>query len=349
MKAKSLLGYLRKFCLSTAQYRKRNIICAQLPVRLWIEPTNICNLRCIMCPTGRGRLQNPGRMSLDLYRKIIDEAAAFAIDVNLIGRGEAFLHPEIGEMIRYAHQRGLNVRIETNATVLSPEKSEEVIAAGLDFISFSFDGYGKESYEHIRRGASFDATLGNILQFLQVKKRLAAEKPYTVLQFIEMLPFRERATPESERQFKSRFRGLPLNSYRYVTPHRYVGEIEEGLTGTRYGYMKGMKHWRWLRKLKYTPCAYPWFSMHILWDGTVMPCCMDFHSRYVLGNVPESSLREMWNGEAMKALRRKLGSGSFADMPLCSRCDMLHQTTILGISTKNIRDFKIFLQENLLC
>jgi len=348
MKAKSLLGYLRKFYLSTAQYRKHSVICAQLPVRLWIEPTNICNLRCIMCPTGQGSIQNPGRMSLDLYRKIIDEAAAFAIDINLFGRGEAFLHPNLPELVRYAHDKGLNTRLETNATMLTAAKSEEIIQTGLDFISFSFDGYTKGIYESIRRGADFEKTLGAIIQFLEIKKSLRSRRPFVSMQFIRTPRFLEVASKLAERRFKEQFEKLPLNTYRYVTPHRYTGEIDEEITGTSYGYMKKRERGGMLMKLTYTPCPYPWFSMHILWDGTVTPCCMDFHSRYVLGNVQASNLREIWNGEAMRVLREKIGSGNFGDMPLCARCDMLYQTTVFGISTKNIRDFKIFLQENLL-
>ncbi len=286
-------------------------------------------------------------MDLGLYAKIIDEAADFAVDINLIGRGEVFLHPDIAWMVRYAHERGLNVRTESNATVLTPEKSEAVIRAGLDFISFSMDGYAKNVYESIRRGADFDATIGNIRAFLAAKKRLRARNPYTSIQFIQTVPFKKGATAGDARRFKRIFRGLPLNTYRYVTPHRYVGEIEESITGSRYGYMKRSRLGKGLVGLNYTPCPYPWFSMHILWDGTVSPCCMDFYARYVVGNVRGSSLREIWSGTPLRALREALATGRYREIPLCERCDLLYQTKIGGVSTKNIRDFKIFLMENM--
>jgi MoaA/NifB/PqqE/SkfB family radical SAM enzyme len=291
-------------------------------------------------------MKTPGRMSLDLYRGIVDEAAAFAIDINLFGRGEAFLHPDLPEFVRYAHLKGLNTRLETNATMLTPEKSEAVIRAGLDFISFSFDGYDKETYESIRRGADFQDTLDNIVRFLQIKKALRSRKPYVSLQFIRTPKFLEGASKASEKRFKAVFRDLPINTYRYVTPHRYTGEIDEAVTGTTYGYVRKKK--RLFTRIRYTPCPYPWYSTHILWDGTVTPCCMDFHSGCVLGDVSRTSIRDIWNGEAMIELRRKIGTGNYRDIPLCSRCDMLHQAVFMGISTKNIKDFKIFLRENLL-
>jgi MoaA/NifB/PqqE/SkfB family radical SAM enzyme len=294
-------------------------------------------------------MKNPGRMSIDLYRKIVDEAAEFAIDINIFGRGEAFLHPELPEFVRYAHDKGLNTRLETNATVLTPEKSEAVIRAELDFISFSFDGYSKETYESIRRGADFEKTLDNIVRFLEVKKALRLRKPYVSVQFIRTPKFLEGASKKSEKRFKAVFRGLPINAYRYVTPHRYTGEIDEAVTGTTYGYVENKKRRGLFLKIRYTPCPYLWYSTHILWDGTVTPCCMDFHSGCVLGDVSRTSIRDIWNGEAIIALRRKIGTGDYRDIPLCSRCDMLNQVVVMGISTKNIRDFKIFLWENLLC
>lgn len=344
---RSLLSSLIRFYHNAREYRGRRWAPAYPPIRLWIEPTNICNLRCIMCPTGRGKASAPGRMDLGLYAKVIDEAATFAIDINLIGRGEAFLHPDIAEMVRYAHERGLNVRIESNATMLTPEKSEAVIRAGLDFISFSMDGYTKEVYESIRRGANFEATIENIRAFLAAKKRLRSRKPYASIQFIQTIPFVNGATAGAEREFKRIFRGLPLDTYRYVTPHRYVGEIEESITGSRYGYMKRTKLGKGLVKLNYTPCPYPWFSMHVLWNGTVSPCCMDFYARYVVGNAGSSSLRELWNGAPLRVLREALALGRYREIPLCAHCDLLYQTEIGGVSTKNIRDFKIFLKENI--
>lgn len=342
-----LLARLRRFRDGSGQYRKRLLECPVPPLRLWIEPTSLCNLRCITCPTGRGSVHDPGAMGLDLYRKIIDEAAGFAADVNLIGRGDALLHPGIAEMVGYASGRGLHTRLETNATLLTPAMSEALISAGLGFISFSFDGYEKETYESIRRGADFEKTLRNILDFLAVKKRLRRAKPYTILQFIESAPFAAGASRGAERRFKRRFRGLPLDAYRHVTPHRYAGEIEEGLAGTKYGFVRSGGWAGRLMRIRYAPCMYPWCSLHIYWDGTVLPCCMDFHARFPLGNVRETRLLDLWNSERMRELRGRLAGGRYRESPLCASCDMLYQRTLGGIPVKNIADFLVWLKENL--
>ena len=38
-----------------------------------------------------------------------------------------------------------------------------------------------------------------------------------------------------------------------------------------------------IKSSSYTPCMFLWYSMSILWDGRVVPCCIDFKGEYILG------------------------------------------------------------------
>jgi MoaA/NifB/PqqE/SkfB family radical SAM enzyme len=65
-----------------------------LPRILMIEPTNECNLRCPLCPTGAGTLRRPkGFMALELYRSILAELDGALERLMLYNYGEPFLHP----------------------------------------------------------------------------------------------------------------------------------------------------------------------------------------------------------------------------------------------------------------
>ena len=146
-----------------------------MPVRIWVEPTSYCNLKCIMCPNKDLPKEQKGFMEWTLYKKIIDEAAQSIFDIHLLHRGESLLHPDFFKMARYAHEKGLTVKFHTNGTLLNEEKSYQLIKSGIDQFSFSFDGYKKETYEKIRVGADFDKTVQNIIQFLEIKKKLKAK------------------------------------------------------------------------------------------------------------------------------------------------------------------------------
>jgi hypothetical protein len=108
--------------------------------------------------------------------------------------------------------------------------------------------------------------MGNITGFLSMKKRLKKRKPYTLIQVIETDELKKRSTKEDERSFKRIFRENPPDGFRIISPHRFGGIMPAGAehkTG----------------KTERVRCQYPWFSLAVLWDGTVTACCMDFMGR----------------------------------------------------------------------
>ena len=145
------------------------------PDRVYVESTNVCNLDCIMCPTGLHIDTRPkGFMEWDLYTSIIDEIAPFAHAVVLHSWGEPLLHKRIIEMIEYAKAKDLWVETSTNATKLTEEVSRQLLAAGIDRIYLSMDGLTKETYEKVRVRGNFEEVLGNIERFLELKDELGS-------------------------------------------------------------------------------------------------------------------------------------------------------------------------------
>ena len=93
-----------------------------------------CNRSCYYCP--RVHLNGKdGYMKMELFRKLMNEISKFSgRTVYLFRRGESLLHPEIINMFRYARPRVEDIQLTTNATLLTPEMSDELINL-LDFIS----------------------------------------------------------------------------------------------------------------------------------------------------------------------------------------------------------------------
>ncbi|MEW5900640.1 MAG: radical SAM/SPASM domain-containing protein [Acidobacteriota bacterium] len=318
----SQLRYSGRLLRVFLNYRGKKTVLPYLPVRLWVETTSICNLRCVMCPNKDLKKEEKGFMTFSLFQKIIDEARAFAFDVNLIHRGEGLLHPEFFRMLRYAHEAGIRTKFHTNATLLDEAKSRELIAAGLDQISFSFDGYDKKTYESIRINADFEQTLSNIVRFLEVKKELRSKKPYAIF---EVINFPDFSTPESagrKKEFMKNLRGLPLDRLEIKELHNWAGEIGQGK-----------------RKKAYAPCTFLWQALVIFWDGSVLPCTQDFHGYYCLGNASEESLTQIWNNEKMVRLREKILRQDIAALATCSGCDRLWRDQILGIPKEYLWKF----------
>src|SRR5688500_14922933 len=51
------------------------------PYYYFIDPCNVCNLRCPLCPTGNGDIDRPrGMMKLNDFKVILDKISPYAVE-----------------------------------------------------------------------------------------------------------------------------------------------------------------------------------------------------------------------------------------------------------------------------
>lgn len=314
--------YYRRLLQIFWSYKRKKTRLSYMPVRLWVEPTSRCNLACVMCPNKDLPQAQKGFMDFGLFQKIIDEARGSVFDVHLMHRGESLLHPDFFRMVRYAHDAGLVTRFHTNGTLLDEDKSRRLVDSGLDQFAFSFDGFDKENYEKIRVKGRFDQTVANIIRFLEIKKELGSKKPYTVLELIDFPEVFRSAGRRGQKEFLARFRGLPLDEVKVKKPHNWAGDAG-----------------RPPRRKRYAPCTFLWQALVVFWDGSVLPCPQDFFGCSELGNVKRAGLSEIWNGERMISLRRKILAKDFEGLPTCAQCDRPWRPQVLGVPTEYLGRF----------
>jgi radical SAM protein with 4Fe4S-binding SPASM domain len=276
---------------------------SDFPVVLAIEPTSVCNLRCVMCFQVDERLSRDrhllGLMTFDVFKRIIDEAAEHELSaIVLASRGEPMLNKNLFRMIRYAKDNGiLDVKLNTNATKLTPDRSRELLESGVDTLVFSVDAAVKEDFERIRPGASFDQVVENITTFNEIR---AAEHPNSRTRTrTSMVVLDERqdvhAALEFWRQLVDEF------GYRWAIPR--VGIYEQPLT------------------TEDRPCSLLWERLYIWWDGTVNPCDEDYLSKLKVGKLDDgSSIRQIWTSESMKLYRALHARRAKNRLHPCDRC-----------------------------
>ena len=323
---KKVINLLRIFWA----FNRRKTRLSYLPTRLWIESTNLCNLNCPMCANDSIKPEKKGYMNLDLFKRIIDEISDYSQDIYLHHRGEPLLHPDIFEMIKYAKHKGLQTKMHTNATLLTEEKSLKLLESGLDFVSFSFDGYTKETYEKIRVNASFEKTLSNIIHFLELKKKFGNIKPYTILQFLDIPGV--KADIEIKQTLLNKFHSLPVDEIRMIPVHNWGGNVELTQKNPEISDFNRL-------------CTFPWYSLTILWDGTVVPCPQDFMGEIELGNARTNTIRQIWNDKKMIQLRKKMVDGKYCELKVCNKCDRLLRNTLFGSMIPK-QNFFTFIYEN---
>jgi radical SAM protein with 4Fe4S-binding SPASM domain len=273
-----------------------------------------------------------GLMKMELFHKIIGELEGEVNDVNLFHRGESLIHPRLPEMVETLTRKRIKSRLHTNAGLLTEDRAKALIEAGLSYISFSVDGYTKEVYEKNRIGGDFDTTIANIRGLLALKKKMG-RGPFTIVQVMEV--GEDGQGKEARREaFRKNFDGLQLDRFVVRTPHNWAGDLSqfgEGINGKP--------------GVRFTPCTFLWYSMTILYDGEVAACPQDFFCKIKVGNVAVDSVASVWNNEAMRGLRRRMGERNVNGLSPCDTCDMLTRKTVMGAPVNYLGTF---IRDNLL-
>lgn len=294
------------------------------PTHLQLEPTNICNLRCALCPVTEGLQRPPGHMSLDLFRRLIDEVGDYLLLILLWDWGEPFLNPDIYEMISYAKRRGIKTISSTNGHVAAREgHAEKAVRSGLDSLIFAVDGITQETYEQYRAGGSLREVAVGIGNVVEAKRRLASKTPFVVLRFIVM-----KHNEHEVRDLKEFARGLGVDALSVRTlltydDGRYCATSRDGTRFLpentayhRFDY-DPKTHAR-IRRAR-NPCKALWNNPAVHRDGKVCPCTFDPHEKWVMGDLNRQSFRDIWFGPAYRRFRSRFRR-HYRAIELCRDC-----------------------------
>ncbi len=278
------------------------------PSEIWLESTNHCNAACVMCPREL-QTRSMGVMSMPLYEKLIKEMSAYSDEIQRLHMhnfGESLLVKNLPERIRFAKEHGIrHVYIVTNAYILNEKRARQLIDAGLDEIKISFYGTDTESYNSVMKRLDFDVTLENVKTFFKVRSEMKRSRPRVNIQ---LLP--QAVDHESIEKWDAMFSELIDESAGDKLVKTPLLNFSDGRSYNRIDQMIS------------EVCIYPWRSMVILQNGDVAPCCLDYDGKINLGSVKDQSIKEIWNGEPYRKLRKDFRNLEYADYPLCDKCDI---------------------------
>lgn len=288
------------------------------PPNIFVEPTNACNLRCPLCPTGRGEAVRPlGMMDPALLEKIVSGLSHRPRQFGFWLAGEPLLHPQIARMVAFAAKAGLRPSMHTNATRLTPELAADLVRAGLDHISISFDGDDADTYERMRPPARHADTIACVRELAAVRAALGSPTPRIVVQTIipyagpEVHPYGMPVVPAPA--FVNQFAGARIDEFRALLAHSWSGQID-GTPGAAPTHRDTGRRW---------VCLIPWTDLTIAWNGDAVTCCGDLAGLNVLGNLRDSTVDEVWNGPGYRRFREAMSGPAIEKWPLCGRCERI--------------------------
>jgi MoaA/NifB/PqqE/SkfB family radical SAM enzyme len=139
--------------------------------KIYIEPTNQCNIACRMCM--RNSWDEPsGWMSSETFDVILEnlENISPMPIVSFGGLGEPLAHPDFIDMVVRVKKLGGRVEMITNGTLLDERRSRQLVDGGLDMVWVSIDGASPESYADVRLGAALPEVLANLDRLRELRE-----------------------------------------------------------------------------------------------------------------------------------------------------------------------------------
>jgi radical SAM protein with 4Fe4S-binding SPASM domain len=282
---------------------------ADFPLVLAVEASSRCNLRCQMCfqthMDEQSDAQNRGILPFKLYQKFLDELKDHKLySIVFASRGEPLLNPLIDKMISEAKKQGvLDIKLNTNAALLTEEISRKLLASGLDLLVFSVDSIVPENYFAIR-GIKLEPVLRNIENFLWIKKQ---------------------EFPDSK--MKVRVAMVVTKPFFSVAEHEVEAAKDFWLTRVDELSVKSEADFIHIYDAHQSPvalhtCNLLWERMYLWYDGRVNPCDIDHLSTLCVGDLSKGdTIHNIWNGSAMQRLRSEHLNNRVNLEGICRHCE----------------------------
>jgi len=274
------------------------------PPYLQIEPSSICNYRCVFCFESdksftRHSAGFMGYMSFDLFQRIIDEASGNIEFISLASRGEPLLCPDIEKMLAYTRGKFLNLKLNTNASLLDERKCHASLQGGVKTLVFSADAAAEPLYGQLRVGGKLDKVLANIERFQHI-----------------------RATQYPDANIITRVSGVKMSDQQDLDEMQSLwGGLADQVAFVSYNPWEDTYH-RPVNEISQR-CSDLWRRMFVWWDGKVNPCDVDYKSTLAVGNLQDAGISKLWRSNRYTALREAHLAGKRADAEPCKRCSVI--------------------------
>ncbi|MGL4865531.1 radical SAM/SPASM domain-containing protein [Cetobacterium sp.] len=279
--------------------------------KVYIEISNICNLKCSFCPTTKRKAEY---MSVERFTNILKEIKGYTQHIYLHVKGEPLFHPNLNEILEVARAEGFFVNITTNGTLIKKRMDlllGELAPRQINFSLHSFDG-DLESID-------YNDYLQNILSF--VERSLEKDKTYLSLRLWnfnkdDSESLQQKGNNYILKKIEDKFeldykianlitpgKGLKIKNKLYINSDlEFQWPDMNNTYNEEKGFCYGLRN-----------------QIGILVDGTVIPCCLDGEGVINLGNIFEKGFKNIVESERAKNIYSGF-SNHRAVEELCKKC-----------------------------
>lgn len=307
----------------------RELLPLSAPLAMSLDSSEACNFRCRFCVYNQSREMGLAKrssgakpfMEMEVFKKLVSDLKLFPAKVKKISmhcRGEPLLNPNIAEMIALMRDADVAeiIKMSSNGSLLTREMAKKILDAGIGQFVFSIEHVTDEGYRDVTGGAWSD--YGKIIDNFRVLREERDKGGYKEVNLCaKILDF---ITDVEKEKFQTDFGPyadtlLITGLYASSRPDLVDGTMGQGQKG---GFYKtGLK-------LDRKVCPEPFFFLCVDARGEVMPCWMDWSNGIVVGNLMETSLLEIWNGDRLREFRLTHLAGQRDKFLVCRDCQFIY-------------------------
>lgn len=266
--------------------------------KVYLEISNICNLKCSFCP---GTRRKPQIMEEPAFRTLLGKLQPWTDYLYFHLMGEPLCHPNLEEYLRLAGEMGFKVILTTNGTLLRRQQQILLDSPVLHKINISL-----HAFEANDLSVPFETYLADCFDF-----GAAAEGKKLVVYRLWNQGGADALNDQILSAMKSRF------------PEPWI----QARKGTRIGDKVFLEYgdkfdWPDLTAPEGGSRVFCYGlrdQLGVLCDGTVVPCCLDHEGDILLGNLLEESMEDILANPRARSIYEGF-SASKAVEDLCRRC-----------------------------
>jgi len=271
----------------------------QFPIHLDFEFFDICNQNCSFCPRNETlhnnayQINTKSKLDWSVINRVATEAKENNLySVNFGAYAEPLIYERIFDAVRLFIDNGVvDTRLITNGLLLN-KYYNDIFESKLLNLYISLDAYTEETYFK-QRGKGFHKVKDNLLVFLEEKKKRNSLFPIVRVSFVE--------NPKNIHE-KEDFINFWKNKVDFIDVQHMID------------YNKPLPVEVIVKKWD---CIDPFKRVSIISSGEVLPCCSFNGRTLIIGDIYKQSIKEIWNGDKMKILRKGLLNNTIA---ICNSC-----------------------------
>ena len=272
--------------------------------KIYIEITNVCNLKCKFCPETR---RNKAFMTVESFERIINQIHNYTNLVYLHVKGEPLLHPELEELLKILEKYNLKANITTNGTLIKGKlgiikKSKAIRQINFSIHSIMQNENLKEQY------------LQDILTSVDELENIIISYRLWNLQNIKENAINKNIikTLENYYNISNLKQQLTENEFLKIRNNLFINQDTEFT-------------WPDMTKdaiIENGRCLALKEQIAILVDGTVVPCCLDNNGDIPLGNILNETMDDILQKPISLAIKKNF-ENSIITCKLCKTCGFL--------------------------